>query len=325
MNKDQIIASIGQFLREEDDFLITSHYAPDGDNIGACAGMYHALTAAGKKAVIVNEDGFVERFKFLFNGTENPFVRFGEELKIKFSNVIVLDTATYERIGKVSGIVKENASIINIDHHPANSNFGTVNYVDIKAASASQIVLEILKANGFPVTKHISDSLLSGLLSDTGGLRFANTDERAINDVLELMKSGSDLADISDRIFMRLGYDETVKVNRIIGGTELFREEKIAMVYNDQENNPLIENEPVLMTLSSIEEAEIAVFVRRIGAEKYKLSLRSKGDFDVNLFAAKWGGGGHRNASGIKFSGTYEELLSTLIADLKETALRFYE
>ncbi len=324
MNKDRIIARIGQFLREEDDFLITSHYAPDGDNIGACAGMYHTLTAAGKKAVIVNEDGFVERFAFLFDG-ENPFVRYSDELKKKYRNVIVLDTATFERIGKVRALIAEDATVVNIDHHPANTEFGTVNYVDTKAASASQIVLEILKSDGFQISKQISDSLLSGLLSDTGGLRFANTDERTITDVLELMKYGSDLADISDRIFMRLGYDETVKVNRIIAGTKLFRNEKIALAYNDQENDPLIENEPVLMTLSSIEEAEIAVFVRKTGADKYKLSLRSKGDFDVNLFASRWGGGGHRNASGIKFSGTYKELASTIISDLKETALKFYE
>ncbi|MDD2521194.1 MAG: bifunctional oligoribonuclease/PAP phosphatase NrnA [Anaerolineaceae bacterium] len=324
MNKIQIVAGIGEILRKEDDFLITSHFAPDGDNIGSCAGMYHALTSIGKKAVIVNEDGFVERFRYLFGKADLPFVKYSEKLKKKFGNVIILDTATFERIGKVKELIKKDACIINIDHHPANTNFGTVNLVDEQAASAAQIVFSLLEKNNFPMDKKISNALLSGLLSDTGGLRFANTDKRALRDSLNMMKYGSDIAELNDRIFMRLSYDETVKVNRIVSETQLFRKEKIAITYNDQQNDPLIENEPVLMALSSIEEAEIAVFIRKTDKDRYKLSLRSKGGFDVNKFSSKWGGGGHRNASGIRFEGTYEKLLKDLIGDLKRTALEYY-
>ena len=324
MNKNQIVARIGEILKKEDDFLITSHIAPDGDNIGSCAGMYHVLAGIGKKAVIVNEDGFVDRFRYLFEGTDLPFFRYNGELKKKFSNVIILDTATYERIGKVKKLIKKDACIINIDHHPANTNFGTVNLIDPRASSAAQIVFSLLEKNKIPINKRISDSLLSGLLSDTGGLRFANTDKRALRDSLNMMKYGSDIAELNDRIFMRLSYDETVKVNRIVSETQLFRKEKIAVAYNDQQNDPLIENEPVLMALSSIEEAEIAVFIRKIDKDRYKLSLRSKAGFDVNKFSSKWGGGGHRNASGIRFEGTYERLLKDLIGDLKRTALDYY-
>ncbi len=324
MNKNLTVTRIGEILRKEDDFLITSHFAPDGDNIGSCAGMYHALTSIGKKAVIVNEDGFIDRFRYLFEGTDVPFIKYSGDLKKKFSNVIILDTATYERIGKVKELIKKDACIINIDHHPANTQFGTVNLVDEHAASAAQIVLYLLEKNNIPVNQRISDSLMSGLLSDTGGLRFANTDKRALRDSLRMLRYGSDIAELNDRIFMRLSYDETVKVNRIVSETQLFRKEKIAITYNDQQNDPLIENEPVLMALSSIEEAEVAVFIRKTDKDRYKLSLRSKGGFDVNKFSSKWGGGGHRNASGIRFEGTYEELLNDLIGDLKRTALEYY-
>lgn len=325
MDKKEIISAIGSFLKEKDDFLITAHHAPDGDNLGACIGMYLALTESGKKAVIVNEDKFVERFGFLFGRADSPFIRYSDELNSrKYENIIILDTAVYERIGKVKNIVSGNAFIINIDHHPTNEMFGALNYVDRTSASASQLVYEVLKENGLYTGKEVADALLCGVLSDTGGLRFGNTDTRVLRDVQEFMSCGSDLADITDRIFMRLSFSETVKVSEITSKIELFREEKIAFAYNDQEKNPLLENEPVLMILNSIEEAEVSLFVRKNGDNFYKISIRSKGDFNVSDFSAKWNGGGHKNAAGIKFYGSYEDFKNSILKELKETCLKYY-
>jgi len=324
VNKVQAEA-IGFFLKEKDDFLITAHHAPDGDNLGACIGMYMALTETGKKAVIINEDKFVERFSFLFNTRQSPYIEYYEGLsRRKFSNVIILDTANYDRIGKVSNIIAQDAQIVNIDHHPTNELFGSLNYVDSEAASASELVHEILKENGFSISRSVSDALLCGLLSDTGGLRFENTNVRTVKSVMEFMSYGSNLADLTDRIFMRLSFSETVKVSEIASKIELFRDEKLAFAYNDQEKNPLLENEPVLMILNSIQEAEVSLFVRKNGVDFYKISIRSKGDFNVSEFSEKWKGGGHKNAAGIKFYGSYDELRGKLLKDLRETCLKYY-
>ncbi len=323
-NKEQAEA-IGDFLKEKDDFLITAHHAPDGDNLGACIGMYLALTENGKKAVIVNEDRFVERFAFLLEENKSPYIKYSDEPGGgKYKNVIILDTAKFDRIGKVSNIIAEDAEILNIDHHPTNEMFGSLNYVDSKAASASELVHEILKGSGFSISRSVSDALLSGLLSDTGGLRFENTNVRTVRNVLEFMSYGSNLADLTDRIFMRLSFSETVKVSEIASKIELFRDEKLALAYNDQEKNPLLENEPVLMILSSIEEAEVSIFVRKNGHDFYKISIRSKGDFNVSEFSEGWNGGGHKNAAGIKFYGSYEELRNGLLKDLREKCLKYY-
>lgn len=315
---------IGTFLKERDNFLITSHYAPDGDNIGACCAVYWALKQIGKNAVIVNEDIFVERFNFLLKEERASFKRYNESLKDKFENVIVLDTANFERIGKVKELTAENAFIVNIDHHPTNDNYGTVNYIDPTASSASEILIRIFKDNDIRITKEISDSLLSGILSDTGGLRFGNTNIKTIEAVRELMSYGSDLADLTDRIFLRLSFSETVKISEITSKIRLFEKEKLAVAYNDQVSNPLVENEPVLMTLNSIEEAEVSVFIRKNGDDFYKLSLRSKGDFNVSEFSSKWNGGGHKNAAGIKFYGSLSELENSIIRELRQLCLKYY-
>jgi bifunctional oligoribonuclease and PAP phosphatase NrnA len=321
---NDVLSAIGSFLKDGNDFLITAHYAPDGDNLGACLGVYHALKQAGKRAVIVNEDRFVERYSFLFAGEEKAFVQYSDQMIEKFDKVIILDTANFERIGKVKNIISENAAMVNIDHHPTNEKFGTLNYIDPSASSASQIVFKVLKDNGFRITKEVSDALLSGVLSDTGGLRFNNTDISTVSVVKELMECGSDLADITDRIFLRTSYEETVKISEIASKIRLFKEEKIALAYNDQEKNPILENEPVLMILNSIEEAEVSLFVRKNGDNFFKISLRSKGGLNVSDFSAKWNGGGHKNAAGIKFKGSYADLEDTVLKELKQACREFY-
>jgi bifunctional oligoribonuclease and PAP phosphatase NrnA len=313
----ETLCEIGKFFKEKDGFLITAHYAPDGDNLGACIGVYHALTQSGKKAVIINEDRFVDRYSFLLEKNNGAYMQYSDSMSMKYENVIILDTANFERIGKVKNIIAGNAQIINIDHHPTNDNFGTINYIDPKAASASEIVLKLLRDNDLKITKEVSDALLSGVLSDTGGLRFNNTNIQTVNVVKELMECGSDLADITDRIFLRLSHAETVKVGEITSRIKLFKEEKIAMAYNDQGSNPLVENEPVLMILNSIEEAEVSIFVRKNGDDFFKISLRSKGGFNVSDFSAKWNGGGHKNAAGIKFRGSYADFENTILKELK--------
>ncbi|MBU4485666.1 MAG: hypothetical protein KKD38_01935, partial [Candidatus Delongbacteria bacterium] len=107
-DNNEIIKQIGLFLKNNDDFLITAHYGPDGDNIGSCIGIYLALNRIGKKAVIVNEDKFVGRYEFLFGDKSSSFIQYSDDLSgKKYKNVVVLDTATYERIGKVRNIIED--------------------------------------------------------------------------------------------------------------------------------------------------------------------------------------------------------------------------
>ncbi|MCK5759902.1 MAG: DHH family phosphoesterase, partial [Candidatus Delongbacteria bacterium] len=257
MNKSEIIKGIGEFILENDNFLITSHFAPDGDNLGSCIAFHLMLKDLGKNSIIVNEDKLVSRFEFLLQNETTAFKQFSEmDPNKKYDNVVIVDTANIDRIGKVSELFSDNATIVNIDHHFTNTNFGSINFVDGNVASAAQLVLQIFKGNDLPISKEISDAILAGVLSDTGGLKFRNTDVEVISNVKELMEYGSNMADITNKIFSSMSFSEIMKVNKVTSEIKLYKNEKIAIAYNDQQNNPLEENEPVLMILNSIEEAD---------------------------------------------------------------------
>ncbi|MDA3885085.1 MAG: bifunctional oligoribonuclease/PAP phosphatase NrnA [Candidatus Delongbacteria bacterium] len=320
---NNIIKEIGEFIAENDNFLITSHFSPDGDNLGSCIAFHLMLKKLGKSSIIVNEDKLVNRFEFLLPKKANAFKQFSEmNVDKKYDNVIIVDTANIDRIGKVTELFSENVSIINIDHHFTNAMFGSINFVDGNVASASQLVLQIFKGNDLPITKEVSDAILAGVLSDTGGLKFRNTNIEVISNVKDLMEYGSDLADITNRIFSSMSYSEIMKVNNVTSKIKLYEKEKIAVAYNDQQNNPLEENEPVLMTLNSIEEADVFLFVRRADEGKLKISLRSDSDFNVSDFAGQWGGGGHKNAAGMRYNGSFEEFNADVLDKLKKEVTR---
>ena len=315
---DNIIKEIGKFIAENDNFLITSHFSPDGDNLGSCISFHLMLKSIGKTSIIVNEDPLVKRFEFLLPNKATAFKQFSEmNVDGKYDNVIIVDTAYIDRIGKVAELFSKDVTIVNIDHHFTNTNFGSINFVNGNVASASQLVLQIFKGNDLPISKEISNAILAGVLSDTGGLKFRNTDIEVISNVKDLMGYGSDMADITNRIFSSMSFSEIMKVNKVTSEIKLYKDEKIAIVYNDQQNNHLEENEPVLMVLNSIEEADVTLFVRKSDENKLKISLRSSSNFNVSDFAGQWGGGGHKSAAGMKYVGTFEEFNADVLDKLK--------
>ena len=50
------------------------------------------------------------------------------------------------------------------------------------------------------------------------------------------------------------------------------------------------------------------VFFKEIARSEYRVSLRSKGSIDVGEVAKRFGGGGHKNASGCTVHGTLPEV-----------------
>ena len=68
----------------------------------------------------------------------------------------------------------------------------------------------------------------------------------------------------------------------------------------------------VTTSLLAIDGVLIVVLCRELPGDRVKVSLRSKGDLDMHRMAGEFGGGGHRNASGIVMPGTLEHVAETV-------------
>ena len=87
----------------------------------------------------------------------------------------------------------------------------------------------------------------------------------------------------------------------------------IAYLFHDQFADPISDNDIVIDFLNSIEEAEITIFARKTDENLFKLSFRSKTDFDVSKYVNQFGGGGHPKAAGLRYRGNYEGMYSKII------------
>ena len=69
----------------------------------------------------------------------------------------------------------------------------------------------------------------------------------------------------------------------------------------------------------TVKEIQAAAFFKEIAPDSFRISLRSKGDVDVNRVAIVFGGGGHKNAAGCTINGAYSDVRKQLLAELKRS------
>ena len=123
-------ADIGRVIEENEHFAVVSHAHPDGDAIGSTVALGLSLRAKGKSVEMINADGVPERLRFLPMIEE---VRSPKELPAGFEPqvVFIVDSAGLDRIGaSVRDWLRDDALIVNIDHHVSNPGFGNYRLVD---------------------------------------------------------------------------------------------------------------------------------------------------------------------------------------------------
>ena len=102
--------------------------------------------------------------------------------------------------------------------------------------------------------------------------------------------------------------DETGKI-AMLRQTLKMREEADAI---DGDNNGFV-NIPL-----AAREVLACVYMREIGDNAYRVSLRSKGDINVARVAEQFGGGGHQNAAGLRIEGDWDEKERELVEAVRE-------
>lgn len=297
-------------------FLLISHENPDGDAVGSVLGLYFGLKKIKKSVIPVLPDPVPKIYSFLNGSCEIKQDFELDEIEV----AIVLDCAD---IGRVENLKKKLTKIpkkINIDHHPSNFSFGEINYIDPKSSSTSELVLKILNKLNIKIDKDISYALYTGLMTDTGGFRFANTNLNTFKAATFLVKNGADPFYISEMVYSM----KPLKALKLLGRALEKLKKENGIIYSiltlddfkefDAEEE---DAEGVVEFLNKSNEANIAILFKQKNNGFYKVSLRSKGDIDVKDIAIKFGGGGHMNAAGFDIKEDPKRVLEKILLELK--------
>lgn len=312
-NKLQFKKALDLIKRSHRIFL-TTHEGTDGDDLGSLLAMRFFLKQIKKTNFAAVKGGIPNSLSFLPGNND-----VGDELKeLNGDLIITFGCNKIERTGwKIlsgeagSRFAGQNSiiPILNFDHHPDNTEFGTVNVIDAKTSAVAELVYYFLDFAEAEISKDIATCLLTGIFTDTGGFKHANTSAEALEVAAHLLKKGARI----DKIAMQtMGRKRPSAIKAWAKGLENARFDPVKkMVFSVMTAEDLKEIgatdedlDGFVEMLNNMPQAKFALLLRQEG-EVVKGSLRSEPHkkVDVSKIAKSFGGGGHKLASGFTIKG----------------------
>ena len=314
--RPELVAEIRDAILQRQRFVVTSHARPDGDAVGSQLAMALALKALGKTVRLVDKDPAPPQFH-TFPGVgeieESPTVDGA------FDAAIVMECGDLSRTG-VTGF--EKYFVINIDHHPGNSLYGAINWFDESAAACGEMVFDVIEALKVPLTPEIATHVYVAILTDTGGFHFSHMTPRTFEICRRCTEAGAKPEAIARAVYDSSTLGRLKLMGGVLHNLELEAAGRLACVHMSlqllAETGSTHEDSDGLINLPlTVKEIVAVVFFKQIEVESYRISMRSKGDVDVNAVANKFGGGGHKNAAGCSMNGKYADVRAKLVTELE--------
>jgi phosphoesterase RecJ-like protein len=314
---EQVRAAIASRSR----FAITSHVQPDGDAIGSSLAMAFALRALGTQVQVVFRDPPPDTYR-VFPGVSE--ITLGETIDPDWDAVIVMECGSLERTG-LSGL--ERRFVVNIDHHLGNTMFGAVGWFDASAAACGEMVFDIIRALGVPLSEPIATHLYLAVLTDTGAFHHANITSRTFEVARQAVEAGVNPARMAGQVFSSSSLGKLRLTGRLLTSMELAADDRLAILHMDDTLLAATgcdrRDTEGLINLPLMARAVRAVVMFKDGDDgQLRVSLRSKEPIDVRAVAQAYGGGGHTNAAGFTAAGTVEHLKPALIASVHDAIER---
>jgi bifunctional oligoribonuclease and PAP phosphatase NrnA len=312
-----------RFIRQHDDFLVVSHIQPDGDAASSTYAVGWMLKQLGKSFTMINEGSMPDKFHYLWGSDE--VVDYTEsQPNRKYQNIISVDCADFSRIGKVSSLFNENYQLLNIDHHPTNDRFGSCQVIHPNAAATVQILYDLAVQLNLSPSLSFGECIYTGLLTDTGGFRYASTSPEVLQIAADLLKVGVQGAVLAEQVLERMTFSQINLLQNALGTLSFaydrrvawvsVRSEEIAQLGASNEDLDGLVNYP-----RNVEGVEVGMLFKQRDAGNVKVSLRSAGKVDVSKIAQSFGGGGHVRASGCTIKGSLEQAISTMLEEVGKT------
>ncbi len=324
---------LAEAIKRSHKITVVCHLSPDGDALGSSLAAVAVMRSMGKEAVLVTPDMPPENLSFL-PGFDKIVVASAKpdraHVLIKYCDLLLcLDFNSVKRIDKIGPSVEDSKAFkVMIDHHlkPELS----VNLMFSRPDQSSTCVLfyRILHQLGFTdyLDRESAECLMTGVLTDTGGLAYNSLDPQLYLVVSDLLEFGVD----KDRLYTILF--RTSSLNRLrlqsfaLSQRMIYlpahRAAVIKLSAEDLRQFDYVKGmtEGLVNIPLEIPEVVYSVFLREDMELRYvKVSMRSKGTFPVDKFCSEcFGGGGHLNAAGGDIHASVDEAFRITIDSMPQ-------
>jgi len=275
-----------RLIGEAQTLVLATHIHPDGDALGSEVALARYLVTCGKRLRIINNDATSEVLGFIEdpdNAVEVYDPARHDSVLAETDLIVLVDNSAPDRLGRMEPVMTRLAeSVFCIDHHPTRSAPWRFNIVDTKSCATAVMIHDLATKTGWRPDPIAALAIYVGLATDTGFFRFNSTSAHAHEVAADLLRTGVEPA----RAFRAIHERNT----------------EVALNAVD------VDTSEITTALLAMDGVQVVLLFRELEDGKVKVSLRSKGVRDVHRLALEFGGGGHRNASGIVMEGSLAEV-----------------
>jgi phosphoesterase RecJ-like protein len=313
-----------RFIQSKDDFLVVSHIQADGDAAGSTFAMAWILSSLGKRFTLVNEGEMPD--KYMYMATSQHTIHTYESMVLQaepvtFNQVISVDCADRSRMGRICELFSKDTVLLNIDHHATNDRFGLVNLVLPEAAATVEILYDLGTYLDISFSDELNICIYSGLLTDTGGFRYASTSPKVMQIAANLLQQGVKGHELAEHLLEKLTYPQISLLKKSLNTLTFDKTTRIGwlavsvedLASSGASNDDLdgLVNYP-----RNVEGVEVGLLFKERAGGIVKVSLRSGGKIDVARIAQSFGGGGHVRAAGCTIFGTLKEAIDKVVEEV---------
>jgi bifunctional oligoribonuclease and PAP phosphatase NrnA len=151
------------------------------------------------------------------------------------------------------------------------------------------------------------------ILTDTGSFHYSAISPRTFDISRQCMEAGVDPTLVARAVFDSNSLARLRLSGAVLNAMELDASGRLATLYVDDalmasfsatgDDTEGLINQPL-----TVKDIQAVLFFKEHGPDDWRVSMRSKGQVDINAVASQFGGGGHKNASGCSASGGFDDL-----------------
>jgi len=316
MSKPTTTAEAAAWLAGRDNFLILTHRRPDGDTVGCAGALAQGLRELGKTAYVLRNPEITPRYAPFAEECWAPDGYAPE-------HVITVDTASTSLFPK-NGKEYESAVSLCIDHHPSNTSYAKNTCLNDAAASCGEVIYEILMAMSGCISEKTAERLYVAITTDTGCFLFGNTTADTLRVASLLVEAGAPHRRLNKLLFRTKTRSRTMIESMIFSGLgfhfggavaiSTITLEMMETAGADEDDLDDIASLP-----GSVEGVLAGITLREMATTGVcKVSVRTSQNVDAHAISSRFGGGGHKFASGFALEKPLEEVREALLETLKE-------
>ena len=317
MKKTALLRDAWRRLSRNHSFVLACHQNPDGDALGTALALAHVLRQQGKDVTVVCEGGLAESYRFI--PEQETLVETTD--RRDFDVGILVDCEGLKRAGSAADVVAGARIGACIDHHIPDDEFGEIRVVDQQASSTAELVVRILEVNNVTIDAVAATQLMTGLINDTGGFRFANTSAETFRVAARLAELGASPSAIAREVYETRPVRALKLLGRALESLEASSGGEVVWAVITRRNLDELEaddsdTDGIVNQLGHAKGSKVAILFREVRPNQIRVSLRSRDGFDVNRVARAFDGGGHTSAAGCTLEMPLEQAREAVLGEV---------